>query len=182
MAEQNIIKVPIPKASLKFDIAGKVYTLSLADKSRAAINTKYQEIEARETANNQHMAELQNKLVEELGSVSDTASDQQADNYRFRVNNKYEKLFDKAAEKSEEIGREQYLPFLDTLFGENAGAEIYAVCGQNIVAVSKVIGVVMVNLNKENQVDDYMAEYAKSVEALKLQAEGGAVDESNGEA
>lgn len=178
----DVIKIPIPKSELQFDIAGKVYTLSLADKSRAAINTQYQQIEALEVANNQHMTELQHKLVEELGSVSDTASDAQADNYKFRVNNKYEKLFDKAAEKSEEIGREQYLPFLDTLFGENAGSEIYASCGQNIVAVSKVIGVIMVNLNKENQVDDYMAEYAKSLEAMKAQAEGGAADESNGEA
>lgn len=167
----DVITIPVPKKALVFDIGGENYTLSLSDKSRAAINNRYQQIEAQEVANNQHTSKLQSMLTDELGNIPDSATDLQVKEARFKITNKYEKKFEAASDKAEKIAMANYLPFLDLLFGEGAGQKLYHLCGENIVAINKIIGLVMVELNKANNVSDYMDQYLKSVAALKQVAE-----------
>lgn len=175
----DVITIPVPKKELVFDIGGEKYTLSLSDKSRAAINNRYQQIEAQEVANNQHTSKLQSMLTQELGNIPDNATDLQAKEARFRISNKYEKKFEAASDKAEKIAMDNYLPFLDLLFGDGAGKKLYHVCGENIVAINKIIGLVMVELNKANDVTDYMDQYMKSVAILKQAAQVGEDDESH---
>lgn len=170
------IKIEVPKSSINFIIGGDGYTLSLADKSRELINSQYQRIETLEVVNNQKIDLLQSKLQEELTAIPDV-SDAEFKRRRNAIVNKYEQKFDNAGKRADEIGKEYYLPFCDTLFGEGSGDKLYKTCGQNILAVNEVIAKVMIELNKATNIVDHMAEYAKSVDALVAETEA-AHDES----
>ncbi|WP_179395056.1 hypothetical protein [Lacticaseibacillus absianus] len=175
----DTITIEVPKSEIQFDIGGGIYTLSLADKSRGLITEKYREIEKLELANAQHIQDLQHELQYKLSHVKGNLSDYAAQKREQALQADYTRKFNLAADKAEQIGMEHYLPFLDVLFGEDSGQKIYAACGENIAAVNKVIGVVMVKMNAANDVSDYMSKYAADVEAIKAEGEGS--DEPHGE-
>lgn len=175
------IKIEVPKSEIQFDLSGETFTLSLADKSRASINEKYRTIAQAELLNNQHIAEMERELAERLANIKTNLSDSAAKKREAAINNDYERKFKLASDRAEEIAATQYRPFVDTLFGEGAGDKVYKMCGDNIIAVNKIIAIVMTHLNEENDVTDYMADYAKSVEKMKAILEGGDAHEVDGE-
>ncbi|WP_262315371.1 hypothetical protein [Lacticaseibacillus parakribbianus] len=166
------IKITVPETAINFDIGGKVYTLSLADKSRAKITEEYRAIETHEIAANKHIEDLQGELQYKLSHVKRDLTDQQAKQREEALQADFTRKFNFAADQAETYGQQAYPAFLDTLFGAGSGAEIYETCGRNTVAVSKVIGIVMAKMNAANDVEDYMQKYAKEVDALKQEAEG----------
>lgn len=162
------IKIEVPQSSIKFEIGGDDYVLSLSDKSRELINSQYQRIETLEVVNNQKIDLLQSKLQEELTAIPDV-SDAEYKRRRNTIVNKYEQKFANAGKRADEIGMEYYMPFCDTLFGQGAGNKLYKRCGENILAVNEIIAKVMIELNKATNIVDHMDEYAKSVNDLVAQ-------------
>lgn len=173
------IKIEVPKSEIAFDLGGNIFKLSLADKSRARINEKYRAIAQAELLNNQHIAAMERELAEKLSNIRTNLSDSAAKKRESAISNDYDRRFEKAAAESERIANTQYLPFVDVLFGEGAGNRVYHICGDNIIAVNKVIAIVMTKLNNENDVTDYMAEYAESIKRQNAILEGGGADESD---
>jgi hypothetical protein len=173
------IKIEVPKSEIEFDLGGNIFKLSLADKSRARINEKYRVIAQAELLNNQHIAAMERELSEKLSNIKSNLSDSEAKKRESAISNDYDRKFKQAADKAEEIANAQYLPFVDVLFGDGAGDRVYHICGENIIAVNKVIAIVMTNLNNENDVTDYMAEYAKSIERQNAILEGGDASDSD---
>lgn len=173
------IKIEVPKSEIAFDLGGTIFKLSLADKSRARINEKYRAIAQAELLNNQHIAAMERELTEKLSNIRTHLSDSAAKKRESAISNDYDSKFEKAAEEAERIANTQYLPFVDILFGDGAGDRVYHICGENIIAVNKVIAIVMTKLNEENDVTDYMAEYAASIKRENAILEGGDASEAD---
>lgn len=175
------IKIEVPKSELSFDLGGEIFTVSLADKSRARINEKYRAIAQAELLNNQHIAEMERELADRLSNIRTHLSDSEAKKREAAISNDYDRRFKKAADEAEDIAKTMYLPFVDVLFGDGAGDRVNHICGDNIIAVNKVIAIVMTTINNENDVTDYMQSYAKSLEKMKTILEAGDADESDGQ-
>lgn len=172
------IKIQVPKSEIVFKLGDEAFTLSLADKSRARINEKYRAIAQAELANNQHIAAMERELAEKMSNIKANLSDSAAKKRESAISNDYERKFQLAADEAENIANTQYLPFIDILFGEGAGDRVYHICGENIIAVNKVIAIVMTKLNNENDVTDYMTQYAESIKRQNAILEGGDASES----
>ena len=182
MTETNdVIKIEVPRDHIDFDIGSEHFVLSLSDKSRARINEEYRKVASAELANTQRSAALQAELQTKLSNIKTNLSDADAKKREIAISNEYDFKFQKVAERAEEIANTMYLPFADVLFGEGSGQKIYDLCGQDIVAVNKVLGIVMTELNRETDVTDYMQQYAESVAKLKAEAEAGDANEPDGE-
>lgn len=174
------IKLNVPLSEIKFDLGGEIFTLSLSDRSRARINDEYRKISQAELENNQRVTTLELELQQKLSNVRTNLNDTEAKKREIAISADYDRKFQQASDQAEKIADEMYLPFVDTLFGEGCGQKVYTICGENIIAVNKVIAIVMAKMNAENDVTDYMTEYAKSVEKMKRVLEGDA-DEADGE-
>lgn len=162
-------KLELPKKGLDFDLGGTIYTLNLDDQSRAAIYTKYSVIEAKEKKNNQELeilkTELQDKTLAIAEKYPDSVLEQQE--ALFAIDDEYTKKFKKAEEEANKIAKQDYIPFVDTLFGEGKGKELYKQCGSNFIALNKVIRIVMLEMSKENSVPDYFDRYKSKLEQFK---------------
>lgn len=174
------IKLNVPLSEIKFELSGNIFTLSLSDKSRARINSEYRKISQMELENNQRVTTLEYDLQQKLSNIKTNLSDADAKKREIAISADYDRKFQQASDQAEKIANEMYLPFVDTLFGDGSGQKVYEICGNNIIAVNKIIAIVMAKMNAENDVTDYMAEYAKSVEKMKRVFEGD-TNETDGE-
>lgn len=94
------IKIEVPKSEIQFDLSGEIFTLSLADKSRASINEKYRTIAQAELLNNQHIAEMERELAEKLANIQTNLSDSAAKKREAAISNDYARKFKLASDRA----------------------------------------------------------------------------------
>lgn len=172
---QKVHRILKPASSVKFALGDKKYILSLEDKSRESINEAYSKISYLETENEQTAEVLQQEYAEKLADIDDkaeTVKESVLMRQRNDLKNEYTKKLDAVANRSEEIATQEYKPFLDLLFGQKAGDEIFNMVGQNSIAVNKIIAAVMLEFNQVNNVEDYMTRQVNNIIKMKDRANG----------
>lgn len=169
---QKTHRILMPQSSIKFAIGEKKYKLSLEDKSRQRINEAYSKINYLEAKNNQKSQVLQQEYAEKLQEINETDGKKESElmTLRNELENEYTGKLDEVAAKSEEIAIAEYKPFLDLLFGKQAGDEIFWMVNNNSIAVNKIIASVMLEFNQANDVEDYMVRQVNNVMKMKAKA------------
>lgn len=169
---QKTHRILMPQSSIKFAIGEKKYKLSLEDKSRQRINEAYSKINYLEAKNNQDAQVLRQEYVEKLQEIDEIDGKKESELMAMRneLENEYTGKLDVVAAKSEEIAITEYKPFLDLLFGKQAGDEIFWMVNNNSIAVNKIIASVMLEFNQANDVEDYMVRQVNSVMKMKAKA------------
>lgn len=165
-------RILMPQSTIKFLLGAHEYTLSLEDKSRQSINEAYSKINYLEAKNNQDAQVLRQEYVEKLQEIDDLDGKKESELMAMRneLENEYTGKLDVVAAKSEEIAIAEYKPFLDLLFGKQAGDEIFWMVNNNSIAVNKIIASVMLEFNQANDVEDYMVRQVNNVMKMKAKA------------
>lgn len=169
---QKVHRILMPQSTIKFALGAHKYTLSLEDKSRKRINEAYSKINYLEAKNNQNAQILQQEYAEKLQEIDEADNKKESELMAMRneLENEYTDKLNAVAAKSEEIAIAEYKPFLDLLFGKQAGDEIFWMVNNNSIAVNKIIAAVMLEFNQANDVEDYMVRQANNVMKMKAKA------------
>lgn len=171
------IKIEMPTTVIEFDLGVKKYKLSLADKSRARINKKYQDITDYETKKNKALDLIISNRRDELEDLdAEQTKREETDNpmrnsekeaRRSEIDDKYQAEIDSTQKKLDTHTKKESTSFLDYLFGDGAGKEIFEMCDENTIAVTKVIFQVMTEFNRENDIYDYRTKYLAKLATTK---------------
>lgn len=173
---KNIIKIELPTTSIEFKIGKKTYTLSLADKSRARINKKYSDItkfEDDKGDSTQLVIHRYQDAIDEIEKEKDAR--ELTDNpmtkteefeKRQKMIAKFQKEADKNANELDVHTKKSAVEFLDYLFGDGTGDELYGLVDQNTIALSKIIFQIMTEFNRENDIYQYRDTYMKKLASV----------------
>lgn len=189
------IKIEMPKKEIKFDIGGQIYTLSLSDKSRLRIEQEYQRTTKYETKIQRETTALINTYISKINEVEDryTNDKRRADaiaakkesqktkadhdfapmplaklnEERAIIETKYQKLIDDANKRLESHTEKTGVKFIDYLFGDGKGDEIFEMVDHSSLVLSKIIFQIMAEFHSETNIVDYKQKYIEKLAKLQ---------------
>lgn len=189
------IKIEMPKKEIEFDIGGKFYTLSLSDKSRLRIEQEYQRTTKYETKIQQETSVLINEYIEKINEVEDHYSNDKNkakiiaakqtekktdDDLAFKpmtlaelnaqrtaIESKYTKLINDKNSRLENHTEKTGVKFIDYLFGNGKGDEIFESVDHSSLVLSKIIFQIMAEFHSETNIVDYKQKYIERMAKLR---------------
>lgn len=167
-----MVVIEIPKSTLDFEIGNKKYTLDMSDKTINQLNYKVNQIQTNEIKAEQVIQEKIASYDEELKNLRSKNTIQglnQADfkHEEHKLQNKFDRMVINASEKSFKKLTEAYINFLNYVFGNNAGQDIYQLCNESTIVLGKVVTQISVAINNDQDLVDYRMQYVKKIKALK---------------
>ena len=189
------VKIEMPKKEIEFDIGGKVYTLSLSDKSRLRIEQEYQRTTKYEAKIQQETSVLINEYIEKINEVEDRytndknkakaivakpAAKKTNDDLAFKpmtlaelnaqrtaIESKYTKLINDKNSRLENHTEKTGVKFIDYLFGDGKGDEIFELVDHSSLVLSKIIFQIMAEFHSETNIVDYKQKYIEKMAKLR---------------
>ncbi|MGV0167176.1 hypothetical protein ACRYI5_01090 [Furfurilactobacillus sp. WILCCON 0119] len=169
----DVISLIIPKDHLDFEIGGKTFTASFADKSVAVFKATALDIEKQEV----HSVQEVDRLATEVTAKKDEARNKEHDKLKpnevalqkilAALDRDYNKRFVKVYEKASKKATEQYKQYLDDLFGDGSGEQIYKLCSESSNVLAKVVTQIIENVTQATDLSDYRQRYADEIAAIK---------------
>ena len=170
---KSVINIEIPTTNIDFKIGKKTYSISLADKSRARINNRYDEITKYEDANGDSTQLMLSKYQDVIDNIEkernkredskNPMTKQEEVELKQKAISEFQKKIDKNDKELYDKSEKTAIEFLDYIFGDGAGNEIYNLVDQNTIALSKIIFQIMTEFNRENNIYEYRQSYMKKL-------------------
>lgn len=168
-----MVKIEVPNSELKFEIGSKEFTISLADKSRGKYAESFNKIALQETKDaHKQQVELTevNQKFADLEAKYTTSEDMTEAQYQKQHSSIEEAYYRKVQRQSYSTQSKQLQLikiFLDDCFGTGSGDEIYHICGESSVVLSKVV--IQINAELENNIGtkDYYQNYMNKLKDMK---------------
>lgn len=170
---KHVIDVELPATKIEFKIGAKTYTLSLADKSRARINKKYDAITKFEDEKGDSTEMVIKRYQDEIDKIEkerdereltdNPISNQEEFKKRQATIAKFQSEVDKNNKELDIHTKKSAIDFLDYLFGEGTGNDLYNLVDRNTIALSKIIFQIMTEFNRENDIYQYRETYIKKL-------------------
>jgi hypothetical protein len=173
---KNVIKIELPTTSIEFKIGKKTYTLSLADKSRARINKKYSDITEFEDDKGDSTQLVINRYQDAIDEIEKEKDARELTDNPMTKTEEFERRQEMIAKFQKEVNKnsneldvhtkKSAVEFLDYLFGDGIGDELYGLVDQNTIALSKIIFQIMTEFNRENDIYQYRDTYMKKLASV----------------
>jgi hypothetical protein len=184
---KNVIKIELPTTTIDFKIGKKTYSLSLADKSRARINKKYEDITKFEDDKGDSTQLVISRYQDAIDEIEKEKDARKLTDNPMTKTEELEKRQSEIAKFQGEVDKndnelnvhvkKNAVEFLDYLFGKGVGDELYGLVDQNTIALSKIIFQVMTEFNRENDIYEYRNNYMQKLAALTGSADVEEYDE-----
>ncbi|MCF6161907.1 hypothetical protein [Furfurilactobacillus milii] len=169
----NVIKLTIPQDHLDFEIGGKTFTASFADKSVAKFRAEALNIEKAEIKNTQEV----DRLATEAAHKKEQARDEEHNKVKpnevtlqkklAAMDREYNRKFTHVYENANEKATVQYKAYLDELFGKGSGDAIYKMCSQSSNVLAKIVAQILANMTQATNLADYQKHYEEEIAAIK---------------
>lgn len=171
------VKIEMPKKEIEFDIGGKFYTLSLSDKSRLRIEQEYQRTTKYEAKIQQETSVLINEYIEKINEVEDHYTNDknkakpmtlaELNAQRTAIESKYAKMINDKNSRLENHTEKTGVKFIDYLFGDGKGDEIFELVDHSSLVLSKIIFQIMAEFHSETNIVDYKQKYIEKMAKLR---------------
>lgn len=173
---KHVIDVELPATKIEFKIGAKTYTLSLADKSRARINKKYDAITKFEDEKGDSTEMVIKRYQDAIDDIEKERDKRELTDNPMSNEEEFKKRQAEIAKFQNEVDKNNQdldihtkksaIEFLDYLFGQGTGNELYNLVDQNTIALSKIIFQIMTEFNRENNIYQYRDAYMQKLAAI----------------
>lgn len=168
-----MVKLDVPKSGINFEIGGENFLLSLSDTSRG----RY--LEAFDKVSNQEVKDLNKRDIEiteynqqQANMKARYATDETKSAVDYKkasilLENEFSKRMKKNNSNRTKVLIQLQYEFLDVCFGKGSGKKLFKICDESTIVLNKVIRMIIAEIQKNNNINDFYDDYRKKIEEMK---------------